>query len=97
MSKFLKVLTASIVCVGFASTAQAGTSTPSNVYAPSATATLQVAGTKKVVRTVKRLPMTRKAATNSTRTVLFYKAAPTRSKIINTKPSKTSTPNHFKK
>lgn len=96
MCQYLKILTLLIVFSGFATTAQAGTQKQSNVYTPKASSSLQTVSTKRIVRKVKRLPATHKAATHSTRSVLFYKHEPVRSKVLSVRTSKTRTPNAFK-
>jgi len=98
MTKFLKVIAASIVVVGFASVANAGTVSTTHVHASTSsysTTSLVKTSNKKVIRKVERLPQARKVATHSTRTVLFYNPSASRSKIIRNTKSKTITPNLF--
>lgn len=99
MRKLCKVIAASIVFAGCSTTAFAGTqNTPYQTKAVKVktSSTVKYASTKKVVRLKSELPQTRQAATHSTRTVLFYSAQPTRSKVVKAKKAKTSTPNLFK-
>jgi len=98
MFKFFKIAAASLVLVGFATTAQAGTVAAPNAQtnAPtSSQAMIQKTSNKKIVRKVKALPQARKVATHSTRTVLFYNSSSSRSKVIVGKVVNTSTPNLF--
>ena len=100
MRKLYKVIAASIVFAGCSTTAFAGTQDTAfktQAVMVKTSSTVKYASTTKVIRMKTELPKTRKAATHSTRTVLFYSAQPTRSKVVKAKKAKTSTPNLFKK
>ena len=100
MSKLLKVIAASIVFAGCSTTAFAGTqdtALQTQAVKVKTSTTVKYASTKKVVRLKTVLPQASQAATHSTRTVLFFNAQPTRSKVLKANATKTSTPNFFKK
>lgn len=98
MRIFTKVLAASVLLIGCATTAQAGTVSSSTAYTPAqsySNVSVKKTATKKIVRKVKSLPQARKVATHSARTVLFYNPSSSRSKIISDAKSETNTPNLF--
>ena len=99
MRKVFKIIAASVVFAGCSTTAFAGAQdTAFNTQAMKIKTSTSVQKTtiKKVVRLNANLPKARQVATRTARTVLFFDAQPTRSKVLKTIPSKTSTPNLFK-
>jgi len=99
MRKYIKIITASIVFAGCSTTAFAGATDtafkPTNTEMKISTV-VKKQTLKKTVQNSQRLPSAKDVSTQSSRTVLFYSALPTRSKVISNK-SATSTPNLFKK
>lgn len=100
MRKLCKIIAASVIFAGCSTTAFAGAQDtafiPQTIQNKTSTS-VQYASTKKVVRLDANMPQASKIATRSTRTVLFFNAKPTRSKMLKANAAKTSTPNLFQK
>lgn len=97
MRYFLKIAAASIVFAGCTQTAFAGAA---DIAFTPATKIVSQKTAKVVKTTVNRdtvLPKAQKVRTDDSKTMLFYSASPTRTKVMGKSASATRTPNLFKK
>lgn len=97
--KNFKFAVATLAALTLSMTAQSATFNAANTgktITPQSNIVVKKARTVRVVKKAIKLPAPRRVATHTTRSVLFYNPAETRTKVINTNKAPAKTPNLFK-